>query len=142
VGDVGQEREEIKIAGGQIRPAYHPRHSFRVHRMGGEDQSGDGGSDRRLRFWKNLTGQFDQESRGQTVQEHVDQVVAPRLEAPQEVVETEGQHAEGAVGAVRAAVAQGGSPEVVLEEATPWGLRQQVGVAEDRAAAKDIHQSD
>ena len=69
------------------------------------------------------------------MEEDVDEVVAPGLEAAEKVVEAEGEHAERPIGAVGAAVVEGGSPEVVLEQASPWSLRQEVGVAQDGAAA-------
>lgn len=68
-----------------------------------------------------MAGDAHQEGRGQAVEEHVDQVVAPRLEAAQQVVQAEGEDAQGSVGPVRAAVRQRGAPEVVVEEAVPWG---------------------
>lgn len=67
----------------------------------------------------------------QAVEKDVEQVVAPGEQAMQGVVEAEGQCAEGTEGLVAATVGEQGSPEVVIEDVGPRGLREEVLVGLD-----------
>lgn len=44
VGDVGEERKEIEVGGGEIGTPNYSSDRFRVDRMGGKDEAGDGGT--------------------------------------------------------------------------------------------------
>lgn len=86
VGDVGQEGQEVEIAGGEVRSSDHSGHGFRVYGMRRKYEAGDGGSYGQARFGEDVTGDPDQERRGEAVEEDVDQMVAPWLETSEKVV--------------------------------------------------------
>jgi hypothetical protein len=65
------------------------------------------------------------------VQQHVDDVVAERLQPPQEVVEAKREHRQRSVGFVRAAVPQRRAPEVVKQQAGDWRGGSDVIVGQD-----------
>lgn len=129
---VAQQREQEEERGALVSPAHHAGHRLRVDRVRGEEQAGQQ-APRSLA--EQQAGQQGEEAAHGAVRGHVDQVVAPRVQAARCVVEAEGQRAEGPVGLVAAAVSEQGAPEVVVEDVDPGRLRQQVLVGLDRAAA-------
>lgn len=56
---------------------------------------------------------------GDDVKNQVDEMVAKRLEPGDQVVELEGEGAQGAVGLVRSVVCEWGTPEVILQQVCP-----------------------
>lgn len=56
------------------------------------------------------------------VQGHVDQVVAPGVQAAQGIVEAEREGAEGAERLVAAAVGKQSAPEVIVQDVRPWSV--------------------
>lgn len=69
------------------------------------------------------------------MQRDVHQVVTPRLEATQQMIQAKGQHAERPVAAVRAAILKGSAPEVILQQPMPRSAGQQVRVRQDGPSA-------
>lgn len=58
----------------------------------------------------------------QGMEHNIQQVVTPRTQAVQGVVESEREGAEWAEGFVATAVGEQGPPEVVIKDVGPWGL--------------------
>lgn len=57
-----------------------------------------------------------------TVQANVNQMVAPRVQATQDVVEAEREGAERTEGLVAAAVGEQSAPEVIIQDIRPRGV--------------------
>ena len=133
VAHVTQQREQEEERGAHVGAAHHARHRLRVDGVGGEQQPGQQAPGPAA---QQQAGQQGEEARHGPVEGHVDQVVAPRVQPAQGVVETEGQGAQRPVGLVAAAVREQGAPEVVVEYVGPGGLRQQVLVGLDCAAGR------
>ena len=131
VAHVTQQREQEEQRGAHVGAAHHAGHRLGVHGVGGEQQPGQEAPGPAP---QQEPGQQGEEARHGPVERHVDQVVAPRVQPAQGVVETEGQGAQRPVGLVAAAVGQQGAPEVVVEYVGPGGLRQQVLVGLDGPA--------
>lgn len=70
------------------------------------------------------------------MQHHVQQVVAPRAQAVQGVVQAEREGAERTEGLVAAAVNEQGAPEVVVQDVGPRSFRKKVLVGLDGSAGK------
>ena len=104
VRGVSEERQQVQVTRSQVRPADDPGHRFRVHGVGGEHQPGESWPHARLGPRENMPSDADHQHRREAVEQHVHQMVTPGLEATQEVVEAEREHAQGPVGAVRSAV--------------------------------------
>lgn len=60
------------------------------------------------------------------MENHIDQVVSPRVQATQGVVETEGEGADRSVGLVAAAVGEERPPEVIVEDVDPRRFGEKV----------------
>lgn len=85
--------------------------------------------------------QHREESGCDGVADNIAQVVAPGVQASQQVVEPEGEHTQGSVGLVGSTVQQWGPPEVVVEQVPYWGLWQQVWVLQNSSAGKRRQQA-
>ena len=131
VAHVTQQREQKEERGPHVGAAHHAGHRLGVDGVRGEQQPGQQAPGSPA---QQQAGQQGEEARHGPVEGHVDQVVAPRVQPAQGVVQTEGQGAQRAVGLVAAAVREERAPEVVVEYVGPGGLGQQVLVGLDRAA--------
>uniref|UniRef100_A0A182IPS4 Uncharacterized protein n=1 Tax=Anopheles atroparvus TaxID=41427 RepID=A0A182IPS4_ANOAO len=134
VANVGEQRQQVEDAPGQVGPPDDARHRLGVDGVRREEQPGDGrpGPGRR----QDVARQLHHQPGRQRVQQHVDQVVPERLEAVQQVVQLEAGHAQRPVGAVRARVGQRRAPEVVLQHLRPAAGAEHVRVAEDRPSER------
>jgi len=69
------------------------------------------------------------------VQQDVDEMVAERLEAADDVIEFVAEHTQRPIGAVRARVNKWRAPEVVVQQLIPWltGVHH-IGIAQNRSS--------
>lgn len=136
---VREEREQVEVAGGQVGAAHDARHGLGVHRVRGEQQPGHGDG-RRGR--QQQPAHLHDQPRRQAVQQHVDQVVAGGLEAAEQVVQLEREHAQRPIRAVGARVDQRRAPEVVAHDLVPRRRVQNVRIAENRSPGKQKRRKD
>lgn len=83
---ISQKRQQKEIACGEVSSSNDPSHSFRVYRVAGKEETCHARSHGKLRSRKDLVGQPNEQVGGQAVEEDVDEMVAPWLEAAEEVV--------------------------------------------------------
>lgn len=120
---VAEKRQQKEQRGADVRPPDHAGDRLGVDRVRGEQQARQQAPRRpaEQRAAEGREGGGDQ-----PVQQHVEQVVAPRAQGVQGVVEAEGQGAERTVGLVAAAVSEQGAPEVVKQDVGPRRLGEKV----------------
>lgn len=135
VSRVAEEREQEKQGRADVRPPDHAGHCFGVHGVGGEEQAGEKAPRSPA---EQRAAQGCDEGRNQAVQQDIQQVVAPGLEAVNGVVETEGEGAEGTERFVAAAVGEQGAPEVVVQDVGPWSVWEEILVCLDGSTEKLI----
>lgn len=131
--EVAEEGEEVEDGGEEIGAADDAGDGLGVDGVDGEEEDGEFGG----AGGEEGAGELGDEDDGEEVEGDVGDVVAGRLEAAEGVVEPEGHHAEGTVGAVRGAGAQRRPPEVVRPDVQQRRRRQHVRVAQNRPAETD-----
>ena len=135
----GETENELQEQGGaDVGPAHHAGHGLGVHRVRREDEAREQVPRRSAQQGATEGGE---EAGDGGVEPHVDQVVAPRPQAVQGVVEAEGERTERSEGLVAAAVGEQGAPEVVIEDVGPRRLWKQVLVGLDRTAVNEKRSS-
>lgn len=127
---VHQEGQKEEVARSKVSPAYNPSHGFRVNGVACEQHPSHPRSDGDLDPGEDLVSDSYAQVGGGAVEEDVDEMVAPWLKAAEEIVDAEGQDAQGPVGTMGAAVRQRSAPEVVLEEVVPWCGWMQIRIAQ------------
>lgn len=110
---IAEEGEEEEGTGQYVRPSHHPGHRLRVDGVRREQESRDC---RRHATSQEELGDVCEHGSNDGMEEDVTEVVAERVELPEEVVESEGEDSERSVGLVRAAVGEGSSPKVIVKE--------------------------
>ena len=111
VSAVREEAEQEEDGGADVGPSHHAGHRLRVHWVDDKQQRGEPGG--RGGGAEQLGGQLTEQAAHDTVQQHIDQVVAPGPQPAGQVVESEAEHGDGSVRLVRSAVTERGAPEVV-----------------------------
>lgn len=109
-----------------------------MDRVGREEQPRDCRANRDASWWEQLPGHAHDQPGREAVQQDVHQVVPPRLEPAQQVVQPEGHDAQGPVRPVRSIITQRRAPEVVLQQPRPWARGEDVRVRQDRTSATKI----
>lgn len=124
----GQKEEECCA---HVGPSHDARHGLGVDGVSCEEKPSQQAPPARP---QQQLRKAREQSRCGTVEHHVDQVVSPRVQATQSVVETKGEGADGPVRLVAAAVGEERPPEVIVEDVDPRRFGEKVLVGFDSTA--------
>lgn len=133
VPGVAEQRQQEEERSPDVGPPDHAGHRFGVNGVRGEEKARQQAPRPPA---EEHACQGGEEAGDQSVQRHVEQVVAPGSQAVQGVVEAEGEGAERAEGLVAAAVGEQGAPEVIVQDVGPRSLGEEVLVGLDGSTTR------
>ena len=121
--------EEEEDGAEELGPTHGPCDGLSVYRVNSEQEGGD-----KAGVWPDIvTADLVEQDRDNDVEEEVEEMIAKRLEAMEDVIEPKREDAQRSVGLMRLLLGHRDAPEVIVEDVDQGRGGQEVAVVPDGA---------